>query len=66
MIENGKYPEYVTEKLYDCIKLGTVPIYWGGEEALRKMGFDIQGFIFFDSLEELEEILYKGIFSAKV
>ena len=32
---------------------------------MRKMGFDIQGFIFFDSLEELKEILYKGISAEK-
>ena len=65
VIENGKYPEYVTEKFYDCIKLGTVPIYWGGEQALRKMGFDQEGIIFFDSVEELGEILNKDISAEK-
>ncbi len=57
VIENGKYPEYVSEKLLDCIKTQTLPVYWGGEQGLRKMGFNMDGFIFFDTTEELSEIL---------
>lgn len=28
-IENGKYDYYFTEKIIDCFRTGTVPIYWG-------------------------------------
>ena len=61
VIENGKYPEYVTEKFYDCLKTNTIPIYWGGEEAIHKMGFDQNGILFFDKLEDLEEILNEKV-----
>ncbi|WP_297089115.1 glycosyltransferase family 10 [uncultured Draconibacterium sp.] len=57
VIENGKYPEYVSEKFFDCIKTQTVPIYWGGEDAVQKMGFDLNGVIFFNSIAELDEII---------
>lgn len=57
VVENGKYQEYVTEKFFDCIKTGTIPIYWGGEEAIRKMGFDLDGILFFNELDELKELL---------
>ena len=57
VVENGKYPEYVSEKFYDCIKAQTIPIYWGGEEAVRKMGFDLDGVLFFDDIEELDRII---------
>lgn len=57
VVENGKYPEYVSEKLLNCIKTQTLPIYWGGEQGLRKMGFNMDGFIFFDTIEKLSEIM---------
>lgn len=57
VIENGKYPEYVSEKFFDCIKTQTIPIYWGGEEGVRKMGFDTKGIIFFNELNDLKYIL---------
>jgi len=57
VIENGKYDEYVSEKFYDSLKTMTIPIYRGGEVAVRKMGFDTDGVIFFDTLDELEEIV---------
>lgn len=57
VIENGKYPEYVSEKLFDCIKTHTIPVYWGGESALKKMGFDVDAMVFFNSIEELHAIL---------
>lgn len=60
-IENGKYPEYVSEKFYDCLKTLTVPVYWGGETAIKKMGFDTNGMIFFDSIDELKNILEEEI-----
>ena len=60
-IENGKYPEYVSEKFYDCLKTRTIPIYWGGEEAIKKMGFDTNGIFFFDTIEDLKKILEEKI-----
>jgi hypothetical protein len=57
VIENGKYDEYVSEKFYDPLKTMTIPIYRGGKPAVNKMGFDTEGIIFFDTLEELEEIV---------
>ena len=57
VIENGKFPEYVSEKFHDCLKTRTIPIYWGGEEAVRKMGFDQNGILFFDDMEGLGKIL---------
>ena len=57
VIENGKHPDYVSEKFFDCLKTNTVPIYWGGEESVLKMGFDPKGILFFDSVEELGKII---------
>lgn len=57
VIENGKYDEYVSEKFYDPLKTMTIPIYRGGETAVRKMGFDTGGIIFFETLDELEKIV---------
>lgn len=33
--ENSMLPGYTTEKLFDCFKAGTVPIYWGNPEITR-------------------------------
>jgi len=57
VVENGKYPDYVSEKFFDCLKTKTIPIYYGGDQGLEKMGFDPRGWICFDSIDELEEIL---------
>lgn len=56
-IESGRHPEYVTEKFFDPIKTGTVPIYWGGREAVEAMGFDTEGILFFEDMEEFERLL---------
>lgn len=61
VVENGKHPEYVSEKLFDCLKTRTMPIYWGGEKGLREMGFDMRGIITFDSVEELEAIMATAV-----
>lgn len=61
VVENGKYPEYATEKFFDCIKTGTIPIYWGGEDAIRKMGFDLRGVLFFDNKNELNDLLSEKV-----
>ena len=61
VVENGKYPEYVSEKFFDCIKTRTIPIYRGGEDGLRKMGFDKDGVLYFDSMEDLDVILKEKV-----
>lgn len=33
VFENQQQPGYITEKLLDCFKAGTVPIYWGAPNA---------------------------------
>jgi len=43
VIENGSYPGYFTEKLVDCLRCGSVPIYWGDPEVARH--FDMDGII---------------------
>jgi hypothetical protein len=43
VIENGSYPGYFTEKLVDCMRCGSVPIYWGDSEVARH--FDMDGII---------------------
>lgn len=57
VIENGKYPDYVSEKFFDCIKTNTIPIYYGGDQGLEKMGFDNRGWISFHTIDELDHIL---------
>lgn len=56
-IESGRHPEYVTEKFFDPIKTSTVPIYWGGREAVEAMGFDTDGILFFEDMEEFRTLL---------
>ncbi len=65
VIENGMYPDYVSEKFFDCLKTMTVPIYWGGREGVEKMGFDPRGILFFTTHDELEHILTKQISADK-
>jgi len=55
VIENSKSDYYFTEKIIDCFRTGTIPIYWG----CPSIGdfFDINGIISFDNEDELIEIL---------
>lgn len=55
VIENCKRDYWFTEKLIDALVCGTVPIYWG----CPSIGdfFDTRGFIIFDNINELGEIL---------
>tara|TARA_R110000803_G_scaffold209367_1_gene278887 strand:- start:8587 stop:9396 length:810 start_codon:yes stop_codon:yes gene_type:complete len=55
VIENCKRDYWFTEKLIDSLVTGTVPVYWG----CPSIGdfFDIRGFITFNTLDELCEIL---------
>ncbi len=34
--ENCDHPGYVTEKIFDAFRAGTVPLYWGGGKFLRE------------------------------
>jgi hypothetical protein len=52
--ENQISPGYVTEKLLDPLIAGSIPIYWGAEEA--RSDFNPEAFIFaadFDSFDDL-------------
>ena len=55
VIENCKEDYYFTEKIIDCFLTGTIPIYWG----CPSIGdfFNKKGFLTFDSVEELHEII---------
>lgn len=55
VIENCKEDSYFTEKIIDCFLTGTVPIYWGCP-SIHKF-FNKNGFITFDSMNELESII---------
>lgn len=57
-IENEILPGYWTEKLLDCFATLTYPIYWGDRKSVSKY-FDEDGIIFFNNINELDDILYK-------
>jgi hypothetical protein len=54
-IENCKKDYYFTEKIIDCFRTKTIPIYWG----CPSIGdfFDIDGIITFNTIDELNSIL---------
>jgi hypothetical protein len=54
-IENHYDSFYITEKIYDCFAMKTVPVYYGSKYILEK--FDKDGILMFQTLEELEEII---------
>lgn len=54
-MENCKEDYYYTEKLLDCFKTKTLPIYWGCPSIGNF--FDINGIITFDTKDELYSIL---------
>lgn len=56
-MENCKEDYYYTEKLLDCFKTKTLPIYWGCPSIGNF--FDIDGIITFDTKDELYSILNK-------
>ena len=55
VVENGRIRNYFTEKLVDCLAVGTIPIYWG----CPNIGdfFDDRGILSFESPGELQAIL---------
>lgn len=69
VIENSKYDFYFTEKIIDCFRSGTIPIYWGCPSIGNF--FDEKGIIQFNDANELENILdnideyeYKNMYSS--
>jgi hypothetical protein len=54
-VENCKKDYYFTEKIIDCFRTKTIPIYWG----CPSIGdfFDINGIIVFDTTDELNVIM---------
>jgi hypothetical protein len=55
VVENCKEDFYFTEKIIDCFLTGTIPIYWGCP-SIDKF-FNKNGFLTFETLDELAEIL---------
>jgi hypothetical protein len=59
IIENDKdRGYYFSEKLADSLLLATVPIQWGSGHYLKDI-FDLNGFIFWQTPEDLHKILLK-------
>ena len=54
-VENSKYDYYVTEKIFDVILSGCVPIYWG-MPSISDI-FDSNGMLIFNNIQELKEII---------
>ena len=55
VVENSKTDNYFTEKLIDCLAVGTIPIYWGCPNLDNY--FNLDGIITFNTLDELNNIL---------
>jgi len=55
VVENTQEPNWVTEKLMDCMLTKTVPIYWGAPNVGEF--FNADGIIQFNTQHELENIL---------
>jgi hypothetical protein len=55
IIENGKYQNYISEKLIDCLVTKTIPLYWGAPNVSEF--FNSKGIITFNTIEELNNIL---------
>lgn len=55
IIENGKEDDYFSEKIIDCLSTKTIPIYRGCPSISKY--FDIGGFLIFDTLEDLIDII---------
>jgi hypothetical protein len=54
-MENCKKDYYFTEKLIDCFRTKTIPIYWGCPSIGNF--FDVNGILTFNTAEELKSIL---------
>lgn len=66
VVENCDMRYYSTEKIIDCFATKTIPIYGKSNKFLESdFGFDSNGIIRFESLEELNEII-KNIKNGKI
>ena len=54
-VENSSADNYFSDKILDCFVTGTVPIYWGCPNVFDY--FNKDGILYFNTIEELEEIL---------
>jgi FkbM family methyltransferase len=54
VVENTKSPYYFSEKLLNCIMVGTIPIYYGASEL---MTLNKSGILSFNTINELKDIL---------
>jgi hypothetical protein len=57
-IENAIVRGYWTEKLLDAFATKTIPIYYGDKFSVNKF-FNPEGIIYFDTIEELDDIMKK-------
>lgn len=55
IIENGKYENYITEKLIDCLITKTIPIYYGAPNVGEF--FNEKGILQFDNPDEFIDII---------
>lgn len=55
IIENSRTDNFFTEKLLDCLAVGTIPIYWGCPN-IRNF-FEGEAMLEFETLEDFENIL---------
>lgn len=67
VVENDRYETYYTEKLTDCFKTGTIPIYWGAPDIGNY--FDVEGIIELTpdfNLTSLSKELYESKIEAAI
>ena len=62
VVEN-EFPYFLTEKHIDAMLTGTLPIIWGNKNTIQWKGFDTNGMVFFESPEELYQLIDSGIFN---
>jgi|21_taG_2_1085346.scaffolds.fasta_scaffold23800_3 hypothetical protein len=55
VVENSKGKNYFTEKLIDCFRTGTIPIYWGSSAITEH--FNMGGIICFDTIKDLDDLI---------
>ncbi len=55
VVENTNQINYITEKLLDCLAVGTIPVYWGCPNIGEY--FNMDGIITFNTIDELKQIL---------
>lgn len=57
--ENSSYPGYTTEKIFEPMKVSTIPIYWGN--PLVNIDFNTKSFINYSEFENEDEVIEKII-----